>query len=186
MAAGAAHERSLSPGGPRLRRREGQRKWSGIPWSFGADVFEFPGLPTLLGTRPRLLWVAPVASVSLCDLSPGGRASGPGTSVGLASRLHGVSSWAEEGPTDTVASQSSKLLVTWPGARGSCLAQTWAGWGSLLSRSGIRGVGSLRWPPNVTTYRPLLPAWRIVLRMDGARVEAGAEKPTWVHSWPLI
>lgn len=61
---------SLSLDGPRVWCK-GQRKWFGIPWSFGADEFEFPGLPTLLFTWP-LLWVAPVASVSLCDLPSGG------------------------------------------------------------------------------------------------------------------
>lgn len=33
---------------------------------------------------------------------------------------------------DNVASQSSKLLVNWEWARGSCLAQIWAGWESFV------------------------------------------------------
>lgn len=126
---------------------QSQRKWSGIPGpSAQTCLSSLDDFPHSFSRGLSLLWVASMAPVLLCDLPSGGCSSGPGTSV-----WHpdcGVRCWAEGGPVDNVAAQpgqeplplgcrteaaqSSKLLVHWKWARGSCLVRIWAGWESFV------------------------------------------------------
>lgn len=166
----------LSPDGPRVWRK-GQRKWFGIPGpsaptclsssdsphSFSRGLCSgsrrwhlFHSVTFLLGPVPKGL--VPRSGIQTAESAPGLRRV-PRTM------------WRLSLPN---------CLSPGRWARGSCLVQIWAGWESFVQTRNP-GVWNLAqssrpaleaWPPNVTTRRPLLPASRSVLRMNGARMEA--------------